>query len=87
MDKIVELTNVFLELLRLGEVVQPLGKSVSIFIAYYLAKLHRLLWDFSVKGFNVFADSLMSTTIQDGSKRERSNIHISHYCLFLFSIL
>ena len=43
MDKVVKLTNVFLELLRLGEVVQPLGKSVSIFIAYHLNKLHRLL--------------------------------------------
>jgi len=32
-----------------------------------------------VKGNNVFDDSLLGTTIQDGSKRERSNVVTTAY--------
>jgi len=33
-----------------------------------------LFWCLEVKEYNVFANSLMSTIIQDGGKRERSNV-------------
>ena len=33
-----------------------------------------LFWSLEVKEYNIFANSLMSTTIQDGGKREKSNV-------------
>ena len=40
--------------------------------------------DFSIVGCNVFANSLMGITIQDGGKKERSNVCIIFpACVFI----
>ena len=64
--------KVYLELLGLGKAEQPLGISVLISIAEYLDIFWKL-YQISKKEFNIFANSIKSTTIQDGGKRERSN--------------
>ena len=71
MEELAEMTDAPLELLGLGEVKHPLGRLVSISIEYYLDSSRKLFWSFEIVGYNVFANSLMGTTIQDGGKRER----------------
>ena len=73
MKKLAEMTDAPLELLGLGEVKHPLGRLVSISIEYYLDSSRKLFWSFEIVGCNVFTNSLMGTTIQDGGKRERSD--------------
>ena len=36
-------------------------------------------WNWKVKGFDIFASSLLGTIIQDGGKRERSDSHVMSY--------
>jgi len=79
MENILECVDTALELLALALANLPLEVSISIsmFILYYF---DRLKWVLIIKENNVFANSLLGTTIQDGSMRERSkngNDHIT----------
>jgi len=62
-----------MKLLKLGEVECSLGKSVSIYIEYCLENSSWLFWGFEIVEYNLFPNSLIDTTIQDSSKRKRSN--------------
>jgi len=50
-----------------------------IFIYIVLEIVKECFKDLLSKEYNVFANSLLGTTIQNGSKRERSNVVISIY--------
>ena len=58
--------------MRLRKTVHSLVKLVFISIEYCLDNSWKLLWSLEKVGCNVFTSSLIGTTIQDGSKRERS---------------
>jgi len=49
-------------------------KSVSITIEYYLDISWRSFWGLKIVGCNIFANSLMGTTIYDSSKKEKSDM-------------
>ena len=71
MDKMLECVNDSLETLTLDEA----DLSLEIFISILLQL--KVIVDVEVlklKGHSVFANSLLGTTIQDGSTRERSNV-------------
>ena len=76
MKEVVELIKVPLELLVLRKDNHPLDSSISISIEYCLEREIWLVWGLSVKRYNVFANFLIGTTIQDGGKKERSNVNI-----------
>ena len=60
------------KLLMLEEADLPLGVSMSMFMSEVFPTIRLTKVSLSVLGFNVFATSLMGTTMQDGGKRERS---------------
>jgi len=85
-DKVLELTNNFLELLVLEMLDQPFGMliSMSMFMLLWAGGLDSKL---RFKEKYVFAKSLLGTTIQDGNMRERSNTDLCYLFLTLTIIL
>ena len=77
MEEPAEITNTSLKLLKLRETEHSLEKSVSISIKYCLDSLRRLFWGLEIVECNVFTNSLIDTTIQDGGKREKSSVFIN----------
>jgi len=69
----VELIDISLKLLKIEEAKHSLCILISIFIEWCLEGCSWLFWCFEIKRYNVFTNSLMDTTIQDSSKRERSD--------------
>ena len=87
MEDISECVNNALELLILKEAdLLLLGISMSIFIIEMSRTVGLNIVSLDIEGFSVFANSLRGTTIQDGGKRERSDI-TSHSSLFFFFFL
>lgn len=76
MENVSEYTNNFLEFLVLEDVDQPLRALTSISIGIPIKGSCELLWEFVLEENDVFAEILLSATIWDGSKKERSNGHI-----------
>ena len=72
---------IFLKLFLLEEVDLPLTMSVSIsmFILDGNLAIYKGCTTVGIVENNVFDSSLMGTTIQDGSKRERSNCCYMYY--------
>lgn len=69
----------FLKLLGLIEVYLSLEVSISISIGTVTKDSLELLEKSMVKGNNVFTKSLLDTTIQNDSIREKNNV-ICHLC-------
>ena len=72
MDEMLECANISLEILALDKANLPLGVSIFIFILLWL-KVMVAIEVLKLKGNNIFANSLLDTTIQDGGTRKRSN--------------
>jgi len=68
-----ELTNGFLKLFVLEILDQPLGVLISMFM-FMLLWIGGLDSKLRFKGRDIFVNSLLDTTIQDGGMRERSNM-------------
>ena len=82
-NKVFECIEDSLELLLLKKTDLPLRISVLIFIS-----MLKEFWVFKEDGKclvilrnNIFTNSLISTTIQDSSKRERSDVAYHLYCI------
>ena len=77
-----------LELLGLAEVNLSLGISVLIYIGIVIDSILKLLGISVIKRNNIFAKSLLGTTMQDNSIRKRSVmiifIFISYFNLIYF---
>jgi len=74
-------------LLVLGEEEQDpsLNKMISHSIEDYVEWFCWWLWDWEKEGFNVFANYLSGTTIQNGDKREKSDdLMLYHHLLTNF---
>jgi len=74
MEDTSECVNNALELLTLEEADLPLGVSMSISIFEMSRTVGLTIVSLDTEEFSVFTNSLMDTTIQDGGKRERSDV-------------
>ena len=63
-----------LELLTLEKANLFLGVSMSIFLFEMFRTIGLTMVSLDTEGFSVFTNSLMGATIQDGGKRERSDV-------------
>ena len=72
MVEMLECANNFLEILALDKADLPLEMSISVSILLWL-KVMVAVEVLKLKENNIFANSLLGTTIQDGGTRERSN--------------
>jgi len=77
MKELAKITNASLELLELREIKCSLEKSVSISIGYYLDSSRRMFWGLEIVEYNIFTNSLMDATIQNGVRGRKTICYYS----------